>query len=372
MTAGSGHRRAAEAVAEAVRQRDPKAAVRCEDFLALTPSWWRTAYPRVYRRFVTHMPWAWGWLYHVLDQAWVFACYQPLRRRWNRWVARAFLRQLITQQPDVVIVTHFLPADVVTWAKRAGLIRARVITVVTDFYPHRMWMVQEADEVVVGIEETAQVCRRLGVRPERVHVYGIPMSRQFVMTADRSRWFQTLQLDPARKTVLVTSGGMGVGPLEQLAQGLMALERSAPGRLQLIIVCGDNQPLVDRLKRLSQQAAMPIRVFGFVETMGELMHISDVIITKPGGLTVVESLAVGIPMILCGAIPGQERANADYLVRQGAGVNAEDASRAVALLEELVAHPARLEEMRARAKALGKPQAAARIVEELLAGAGHG
>ncbi len=123
-------------------------------------------------------------------------------------------------------------------------------------------------------------------------------------------------------------------------------------------MCGHNQDPEPRLTALVKEAAMPIRVFGFVDTMPEIMAVSDLLVSKPGGLTMAEALAMGLPMIMCGTIPGQEQFNAEELVRQGAGVMAKDVDEAVALVIQVSDDARRLETMRERALACGKPHAA--------------
>jgi processive 1,2-diacylglycerol beta-glucosyltransferase len=111
---------------------------------------------------------------------------------------------------------------------------------------------------------------------------------------------------------------------------------------------------------------MPLRLFGFVETMHELMQASDLLVTKAGGLTVMEALALGLPMVFCGTIPGQERPNADYVVQHGAGVMAKDAKDVIDTVLRLLDAPHELASMRSRAMALSRPRAAEELVERLI------
>jgi len=281
-------------------------------------------------------------------------------------MARRFLHLVRSLKPDAVITTHFFPTDVLAAAKRAGWLSARLIVVVTDLFPHRMWLVQEADLVVVASDEARAICLRRGIAAERIRVLGVPISQRFRLSCDRAAILQRCGLDGARRTLLVTSGGMGVGPIQHFVERLVVLEAIQPHGLQLLVVCGENDQLRQRLQRLGETASLPVCALGFTDAMHELMQASDLLITKPGGLTVMEALAVGLPMVFCGTIPGQEQGNADYVVRHGAGLKADQPDRCAATVLQVLEHPVQLQAMRSRALALSRPDAASQVVETCL------
>jgi len=271
------------------------------------------------------------------------------------------VRWVVAERPDVVVTTHFFPADVVGALRRSGRLSSRFLIAITDLFPHRMWVAPEADVVAVGSEMTRQVCGQRGIPSERLRVTGIPVGSRFGQPVERTTVYQRLGLDPSRRTLLITSGGMGYGPIEGIVTGLVASEMAAE-RLQILVVCGNNHTLAARLERRCHEAPVPVRIFGFVETMPELMQASDLLVTKAGGLTIMEALTVGLPMVLCGIIPGQESLNAEYVVSQGAAVSAPHPRDAVARALQLVEHPEQLEAMRQKAKRLSRPHAADDIV----------
>jgi len=366
VTAGTGHRRAAEAIAEAVRKRLPHAQLECVDLLQDSPWWLQWAYPRIYKWFVRYIPSFWAIAYYVLDHPWVFRIVQPWRRRWNWLVARRFVRWVKSVQPDVVVATHFFPADVVAAAKQAGWLTSRLIVVLTDLFPHRLWLAPGAEAIVGATDQTKLICQTRGIEAHRIHVIGIPVRAEFSRPGDRHELRQKLGLDPSRVTLLMASGGMGIGPIQRLVRRVLALEQDRPGRLQLLVVCGYNRRLAKRLARVGAGSAMPVRIFEFVEPMHELMGASDLLVTKAGGLTVVEACALGLPMVFCGTIPGQERFNAQFAVQHGAGVMARSVKEVVSVVLRLLENPGALAEMRTNALALGKPRAAEDLVERLI------
>ena len=337
------------------------------DVLRYTRGRFHAFYAATYLFLVRHAPWVWRVSYALLDWAPVYRLVQPFRRRWNLWIGRPLTAWLRELQPEVVVVTHFLVADVCGAGKAAGWLMSALVVVVTDLYPHRFWIAAEAEAFVVSTPEGRDVLRRRGIAPERIHVQGIPIARAFTAEAvDRGTLRQMLRLAPDRLTVLVTSGGTTVGQFERVVALLGGLEAVLPQRLQLLVVCGEDDRARRRLAEWARTLAMPIRVFGFIDSMAELMTASDLIVTKAGGLTVSEALGRGLPIVLYHVIPGQERMNAHYIALHGAGIIAPRPRAVAQAVRRLAEHPEWLSRMRATALALARPDAAERIVSEVV------
>jgi len=365
ITAGAGHRRAAEALAHAATATWPGADVECLDVLRFAPRWFRWFYPSAYFFLVRRTSWLWRASYRLLDTAWVYRFVQPLRRRWNLSVTSAFRRRLAERPVDAVLTTHFLPADLCNSLKRAGALAAPLIVVITDLHPHRFWLAALAEAFIVATPQSASVCVARGIEEGRVHVLGIPVDAAFASPADQVALRERLGLDHRRLTVLVTSGGTTVGHFEEVARRLVSLERVHPGRLQLLVVCGEADEIRRRLSALAAQSPMPVRVHGFVETMADCMGASDLVVAKAGGLTISEALARGKPLIFYHVIPGQEEMNARYVAEHHAGLIAPGPAAAAAVVGCLV-HPERLTAMQQAARSLSRPRAAADIMERVV------
>ena len=245
------------------------------------------------------------------------------------------------------------------------------MVIITDLFPHRVWFAEPAEAFVVGASPTYELCRQRGIAAQRLHLLGIPVSASFAAPLDREAALRALGLKPGRRTVLIAGGGMGVGPIAELVGRLLVMDADRAQRLQLIVVCGDHDQLRRSLDRLSRQARMPIRVFGFVETMAELMRMSDLLVTKAGGLTITEALATGLPLIICSVIPGQEQLNARYVASQGAAIMALRAPEVIDAIRRLLDDPAAVREMQERARALAFPRAAESVVERLILPLAH-
>jgi processive 1,2-diacylglycerol beta-glucosyltransferase len=281
------------------------------DALDYTSPSFKKFYQRTYIFLVTGMSWLWGFSFELLDRTWIQPLMRSTRRFYNGFNARRLNAFLKDRNFDYVVTTHFLPGEVVAALKRTGEIRSRLITVVTDFDVHRIWLNPETDYYAVASEWTAQKLQQLGIAEEKIRVTGIPVNEQFLHPADRGELKKKLGLKENVFTVLIATGSFGIGPIEEI---LRILETEDD--LQTLVVCGHNRGLAERLRRRNYAGA---KIFGLVDNMHELMAVSDCMVTKPGGLSIAEALVSQLPMIFFHPIPGQETNNVRVLREYGIG-----------------------------------------------------
>jgi processive 1,2-diacylglycerol beta-glucosyltransferase len=335
------------------------------DVLALSPGPGRFLYNWIYLFLVRRAGWLWKFGYAFLDLRVVYAVLRPLRLGWNLWMARGFVASVKTRPPDIVLVTHFLPADVLAAGRRAGWLKAPLVVVVTDLYPHRFWSVEGADAVVVSVEEGERALRQRHPGLRQVVVAGIPVDPAFGRAVDAAASRQALGLLPDRFTVLVTSGGTTVGQFEAVVAAVAGLDAVLPGKAQLLVVCGQDQPAASRLKAQAAGWTMPVPIYGFVENMSDLMAASDLIVCKAGGLTVSEALDRHLPLIVYHVIPGQEQLNAEHTARAGAALIAPRPQEVAEAVHGLLEHPDRLAAMRRAVEVIRRPSAADDVVAKV-------
>ncbi|TFW09345.1 glycosyltransferase [Oxalobacteraceae bacterium OM1] len=363
VSAGAGHVRAAQAIeAHAARRTDVD--ILHLDALDYMASGFRRVYSDYYLQLVARYPALWGQLYKATDRAEPDAWPQRLRRGIERTSARALLRALDVTDPDLILCTHFLPAELLGYLAARRPLRSPVWVQVTDFDLHRMWVQPNVAGYFVASEEVAHRMRARGVPAERIHLTGIPVMPAFRQLPERRACALELSLDPQRPTVLLMGGGAGLGGLPAVAAQLLGCD----ARVQLAVLAGRNPAVLAAMKALA--AAHPGRVAAlpFTDRVERVMACADLVVTKPGGLTVSECLAFGLPMVLHSPIPGQEERNADYLLEQGVAVKAGDAVTLEYLVRQLLSDAERRAAMAARARALGRPDAAGKVIEILLAG----
>lgn len=364
VSAGAGHMRAAEALKEATVLLAPQAEALHLDVMDYVPSTFRKIYTDYYIKLVTKHPALWGMLYQASSEAAPDAVSQKLRRAVERLSTRPLRRAIDEFQPDAIVCTHFLPAELLMREIGKGRVKVPVFVQITDFDLHRMWVIPRMAGFFAGNDEVAYRLAAHGIEAGDIHVTGIPIMPAFAEDHERAACAAAFGLDPTRRTYLLMGGGagLGVGPL---AKRLTAADPD----LQLVVLAGKNRKVLEELQALA--AARPDRLFplGFTPEVPRLMAAADLVITKPGGLSTSECLAMGVPMLLSAPIPGQEERNADYLMENGAAMKAIDEIGLEYHIALLKAQPQRLEAMRLKARALGRPHAgqdAMRIVLEKL------
>jgi processive 1,2-diacylglycerol beta-glucosyltransferase len=268
-------------------------------------------------------------------------------------------------QPEVVLCTHYFPLETLNHLRqKRGGPRPLAVSIVTDFEAHALWMDSCVDLYCVAAEETKARLVARGATPENVVVTGIPISAKFSAKLNPRAVRKSLGLRDDLPVVLVPSGGFGMGPVAQI---LTELDKIALP-FQTVVVTGRNEQL--RRTLAAQDRMHPTHVLGFATNMHELMAVADLLITKPGGLTSSEALAVGRPLVILNPIPGQEAANSDFLLERGAAAKVNRVEDLPYRLEQLLGSR-KLAEMARAAKALGKPDAAREICHEVVRRAGQ-
>ena len=370
VSAGNGHVRAAQALAATAENLDPPIVATHIDAMAHVASSFRKVYTDWYIQLVNRAPEVWSYLHQKSDDTPHSATSQRLRRGIERVSAGALLREVKRVDPDAVICTHFLPAELLMREQSKGRFDRPIWLQVTDYDLHNMWIVPGMAGYLAATEEVAFRMRARGLPADRVHVTGIPVMPAFSEPAapalQRDACVSRLGLDPARKVVLVVSGGAGVGDIASMVERMLLLEGEGTD-FQLIAVAGRNVAAYETLRMLAKAVPERLVAIGFTNEMEKLMAAADLVVTKPGGLTISECMALGRPMLLVSPIPGQEEHNAGFLMEEGAAWLAYDAIGLGYKTSQLMAMPAKLALMAQRSASLGKPDAARRVLDRVLA-----
>ena len=360
VTAGGGHLAAAAALEEVWRALRPSDVVDQVDVAKFFSPLHRKIVSDGYVNLVNHAPELWGMMFAKTDQP-------RMARALNRVRAifpsnsRVRLGRYVKQfKPDVVLCTHYFPLETLSHLRRKrGGPRPLAVSIVTDFEAHALWMDACVDLYCVAAEETKARLVARGAVAANVVVTGIPISAKFSAKAKSKAVRQSLGLRDDLPVLLVPSGGFGMGPIGDILAELDKVERP----FQTVVVTGRNQEL--RRELAAQDWKHPTRVLGFVTNMHELMAVADLLITKPGGLTSSEALAMGKPLLILNPIPGQEAANSDFLLEHGAAAKVNRVEDLPYRLEHLLGTK-KLAEMGRAARALGRPEAARDICDAVV------
>lgn len=350
-TAGAGHRKAAEAIYHGFKASGSVHDVVLIDSLQYANALFRKSYSGVYTFLITRTPALWGFCFVLLDIPFLRPAVRLIRRIYNFINTPRFHTYLQKENFDYIISTHFLGNEVAAALKRAGKIRSTIISVITDYDVHSIWLAQGIDYYAVASDWTQGKIVSMGVDPQQVKLTGIPTHENFSRPVDVQQLRAKMNLRSDRFTVLIATGSFGIGPIEEIIQHLQDF--------QVVVICGHNKKLVERLRMV---AGDYVKVFGLVHNMDEMMGLSDAMITKPGGLSISEALVRELPMIFFNAIPGQETNNIKVLATYGVGISDCSIAQMASALKRLQSSQQELSDLKVKIKALARPQAVSDIV----------
>ncbi len=391
VTAGGGHLAAAAALDEAWRGLRPKDTIERVDLVKFFSPLHRKIHAEGYVKLVERAPELWGMIFAKTDDVKVARKLNRIKELFPSRARTRFARYVSEFKPDVVLCTHYEPVDALGLMRRKvkgsiseptpspskeGSTAGRaprivpllggdrgglpfIISVVTDFEAHALWMDANVDLYCVAAEETKARLVARGAANENVVATGIPIAAKFAAKVDALAVRKTLGLRDDLPTLLVLSGGFGMGPVGKILHQLDKVARE----FQTVVVCGRNEEL--RRELAAQDRKHPTRVLGFAGNMHELMGVADLILTKPGGLTSSEALALGKPLFILDPIPGQEAANSDFLLERGAAAKVNRVEDLPFRIEQLLGSK-KIAEMAKAAKGLGRLKSAEAICQEVI------
>ena len=265
-----------------------------------------------YREIAKKAPWAWGKLYYDAKKG-------PLAHistRANSFMAIKLLRLLREKKPDIIISTHPFGSQMCTYLKRKGKINSKIATVMTDFKSHDQWLVgaEYTDFFFVANDDMKEELTQKNIASNKIFVTGIPISNKFLIKYDKKEILKNLNFSENKKTVLFFGGGeFGLGKSTTLEVFNCLVKNFSD--IQIIAISGKNENMKNNFIQivLENNRSDSVKVLEYTDKVAEFMSISDVVITKPGGLTSTESLVSHLPMIVINPIPGQEEENAEFL-----------------------------------------------------------
>jgi processive 1,2-diacylglycerol beta-glucosyltransferase len=331
-TAGIGHKKAAIAIKKAFDEAGPKdTEVKIIDALDYATPFFKKSYLDTYLLAINKLSTIWGTMYYITDNPIVNIFIKPLRKINNRFYAGKLRAFLLEEQPDVMISTHFFLPEAIYDLKDSGKLKSKILTVVTDYRLHSWWVADCIDMYAVASDEARKDLLKWGVPGSKIRVMGIPVEPVFSRRQDKAAIRAKYGLKDDIFTALIMSGGFGVGPIEGIVRAVDGISKPA----QAVVICGHNEELVKQMEALKPSLKIDLKVLGFVDNVYDFMEVSDVLISKAGGITVTEAMAKELPVIIIKPIPGQETRNSDFFTSHGAAIRVNDVSEIKGVLDNL-------------------------------------
>ncbi|MFA5156215.1 MAG: glycosyltransferase [Candidatus Omnitrophota bacterium] len=347
-SAGAGHRKAAEAIFNHFKSKSPSDDVRLIDILEKCNRFYAKGYVGGYRFLINHAAWAWSGLFNVTAAKSTRLLAAAIIKSLDLINSKKFCEFIVREQPDIVISTHFMPPEILGHLKQKGKIKTRLITVITDFGVHPLWVNSGTDTYVVASSLSKEYLLKKDIGNAQVWELGIPIDKNFSAAHDKKTTKRKLGLSPDKFTLLITTGSFGIGPVKEIIASLC-------GEIQIIVVCAKNKKLYSRL---ISAAFAGVKVFGFVDNIYELMSASDIVIAKPGGLTTSEILSMELVPVFISPIPGQEMHNLAVMQQFGVGKYGACPEEIKKIVLDYRDNPAKLAQEKEIIKKIKKPHSA--------------
>ncbi|MEA3489285.1 MAG: glycosyltransferase [Candidatus Omnitrophota bacterium] len=361
-TAGMGHKKAAIALFKAFREKGGNADVEIIDILEYGNRSYKFIYFDLYVFFMSRARWLWGVLYDLSNTRVVDLLTRRMRGVMDSRSLPGLVGMLTDKKADAIVSTHFLLPSIAGVLKQNRDFRSRTYAVVTDYGPHSYWLSDHIDRFFVGSGSAKQELAKRDVPEEKIDVTGIPTTDEFRGDFDTGMLRGIYGLDAAKKTVFMMSGGFGVGPMEEMLVSL----NSCRADIQVITVCGHNKRAYKRVEALREKLEYPVVLFGFTDKIAELMAVSDLMITKAGGISVTEAMNSRLPMILFASVPGQETWNEEFLVKSRAAEKAEKVKDIPVIADRMLLTEGVYDTYKSAIDRIRRPDAAERVVDIVL------
>lgn len=242
------------------------------------------------------------------------------------------------EEPDLIIGTHCFVVSVIGYLKENGLIDIPFVSIVTDYEAHKTYINQYVDAYITGSNHTNQTLEKQGIPKYKTFSYGIPIKAEFLNNPS------TNNLGERPFQILLMAGSLGLRGMKKALKNIVNIR----GNYHIVVVCGNSKELKMSIEKeyLDLIETKKVTLHGFTNDIPNIMQNSDIIITKPGGLTVSEAIAKRLPMIIPYYIPGQEKENLNFLVNQGAAIYVYDINDIKGIIEYIMDNPKILDDIK--------------------------
>lgn len=353
---GSGHNKAANAVAEAIKRKYPVNKINVIDFMSTETAYFNSLVKDIYLKMLDHTPSVYEFFYKFTSDSTKGSTIQSVFAH----AMKKDMRELIKKyEADMVICTHPFPCAAASYLKQTGEINIPLITVMTDFCVHQFWLYKNIDIYFTANDLLKKEMVNQGLLEERIFVTGIPVGYNFRVDYNRDDLLTNFKLEKDKPVALIMGGGLGLGGVKNALCQLERLKKD----IQILVITGANVALWSEMNEYAQHSKHKIFVWGYSHNIQEFMSVATFLISKPGALTISEALTRELPMILHDPIPGPEVDNAKFVSDNGAAIWVRHQDTLDAVVREVLSDATILPKLRNNAKVLKKPYASDNIAD---------
>lgn len=353
---GSGHNKAANAVAEAIKRKYPVNKINVIDFMSTETAYFNSLVKDIYLKMLDHTPSVYEFFYKFTSDSTKGSTIQSVFAH----AMKKDMRELIKKyEADMVICTHPFPCAAASYLKQTGEINIPLITVMTDFCVHQFWLYKNIDIYFTANDLLKKEMVNQGLLEERIFVTGIPVGYNFRVDYNRDDLLAKFKLEKYKPVALIMGGGLGLGGVKNALCQLERLKKD----IQILVITGANVALWSEMNEYAQHSKHKIFVWGYSHNIQEFMSVATFLISKPGALTISEALTRELPMILHDPIPGPEVDNAKFVSDNGAAIWVKHQDTLDAVVREVLSDATILPKLRNNAKVLKKPYASDNIAD---------
>lgn len=356
---GSGHEKAAAAIAQGFRDRLPEAELNIVDFMAGSTSMINAIMKSCYLSMLDMVPNLYEFMYNFTAGKKGGGFVQTAMAAVMARTMKGLIRQY---SPDIVICTHPFPADAIAHLSERWRKQFLSAALITDYSVHQMWVCANIQMYFVAHDAMIRDLAAQGGDGNSTFATGIPVDKVFHRNYDRQALRQAVNLNDEDPVLLIMGGGLGLGGMEDAMSQLEKVKTD----LQLLVVAGRNQELENRVRQQAEKSHHRVTVFGYTDKVQELMGAADLLISKPGALTLTEAMSMGLPMLLHQPIPGPETDNARFMSDHGMAHWLRTNESLAEAVEDLISTHGVLRHMSEAAKRHRRPDAVGNIVKQIL------
>lgn len=351
---GGGHVKAAQALMEYMEQNIPGCRTTLVDALKYIDPLIDRLIAGTYLQTIKKAPKIYGMLYSISEK---HKAVTNIVKTINALLAPKLAEIFSNDPPGAVICAHTMPLQMVSALKRAGSLNIPIVGIVTDYTNHYFWKLDEPDALIVAHERIKSDMIKMGIREEKIHVFGIPVSGRFC--ENHAKHGSGSYIGKNKQSVLLMGGSLGLCNMEKVFAALLGLDHD----IRIVAVAGYNAGLRRRLEKMASGSGKDACIYGYTDNICGLMDASSLIITKPGGVTVSEALIKRLPIFIIDPIPGQEERNAEFLIESGAACMLSQSDNLHNVLTGILDSQILLKRMSEAAGKLAKPNACEDITQ---------